>query len=139
MKHVTTIFSIAAFGYLCVTAVNAAEDKSDCLGRLYPATAIEFFPKAVRVDVDLGFELRYNTVLAFKDLGVPSQSVQSFLQWFKEVKAALAMKIGNKPLQICVKGDEKAAIFYSDGENINKWLVSKGYFMESHGEYTREF
>ena len=124
MKKILKILAFATAASFPGFSAWAAPDVP-CHGRRYSAKILAVFARAARAEVDLGFGMIYRGVVELDGaLDPPNPGLDRYVK----ASDALRAKIGGKVVTLCVvNGDGKMAYFFVDGENVNKWMLKKGF------------
>ncbi|MGV3551352.1 thermonuclease family protein [Rhizobium sp.] len=103
----------------------ALAKERNCFDREYPAKVITVFARSAELEVDLGFGMTYRGIIELDGTVEPAEFNN---EWYGKASKALRGKIAGKSIVLCVEnGRSRYATFYVDGENINLWMLKKGY------------
>lgn len=122
-RMAAVVCSIPLFSFLTLAPASAGE-KIQCFGRQYPAKAIDVFARSARVEIDLGFGLTYRAIIDLDDTVEPYKPSDD---WYGKATEAFRQKLEGKPLTLCVQNDGLRAVFFAGTENVNRWMIDKGF------------
>ena len=124
MRKIRRILAFTVSAVVAAASVAWAEPNIPCFGRQFPAKAIDIFARSARVEVDLGFGLTYRGIIELDGTVEPEKP---WAEWNPKATEALRQKLAGKRLTLCVVNEGMGAIFYVGAENVNRYMVQKGF------------